>query len=150
MVEIAAFVWLILAGVIIFVAGQIVVRILVEPVHRLKRVIADIAFCLIRYSHIYKQAGRGEADDSFKERFRPEELGRVEEEYVRLASSLNAGLHLVPWYWMTRLLFALPSEKNVLYARDELLKLSKEIRDVPIGFDYMDRQQIILSFLKAV
>jgi hypothetical protein len=50
--EIAIVFYIILAGVIIYVAGQIIVKIVIDPVQELRRVIAEIAYKLIHYSHV--------------------------------------------------------------------------------------------------
>jgi len=52
--EIAIVFYIIIAGVIIYVAGEIIVKLVIDPVQELKRVIADIAFKLIHYSHVYR------------------------------------------------------------------------------------------------
>ena len=59
--EIAIVFYIILAGVIIYVLGEIIVKIVIDPVQELKRVIADVAFKLIHYSHVFKLSS---ADDS--------------------------------------------------------------------------------------
>ena len=58
--EIALVFYIILAGVIIYVLGEIIVKIVIDPVQELKRVIAEIAFKLIHYSHVFKLASSGE------------------------------------------------------------------------------------------
>ena len=65
--EIAIVFYIILAGVIIYVAGEIIVKIVIDPVQELKRVIADIAFKLIHYSHIYRITPSGDVDASGEE-----------------------------------------------------------------------------------
>ena len=58
--EIALVFYIILAGVIIYVLGEIIVKIVIDPVQELKRVIAEIAFKLIHYSHVFKLASSDE------------------------------------------------------------------------------------------
>ncbi len=62
--EIAIVFYIIIAGVIIYVAGEIIVKLVIDPVQELKRVIADIAFKLIHYSHVYRIAPSGDVDAS--------------------------------------------------------------------------------------
>ena len=81
----------ILAGVTTFVLGQIFLRLLVEPVHELKRTISDIAVALIQHANVYCNPGVAGED---KER-------EVAWELRSLASRLNAQMYLVPAYSKT-------------------------------------------------
>jgi hypothetical protein len=151
--EIVIVFYIILAGVIIYVAGQVIVKIVIDPVQELKRVIADTAFKLIHYSHVYRIAPSGEEDASREEaqsRVDPEKLEAVADEYRKLASMLNAGYHLVPFYAITKLLFFLPKEADIIDARNELIEMSKEIFAAPKSFVISERRKIIERKLKVL
>ena len=45
---------------IIYVLGEIIVEIVIDPVQKRKRVIAEIAYRLIHYSHVFKLASSEE------------------------------------------------------------------------------------------
>jgi hypothetical protein len=151
--EIAIVFYIILAGVIIYVAGQIIVKIVIDPVQELKRVIADIAFKLIHYSHVYRIAASGEEGTSAEEAqttVDPEKLEEAANEYRKLASMLNAGYHLVPFYTIARLLFFLPKEADIIDARNELIEMSEEIFSAPKSFVISERRKSIERRLKVL
>ena len=111
--EIAMAFFIILPGVIIYVAGQIIVKIVIDPVQELKRVIADIAFKLIYYSHVYRIAPSADTSASGEDAQRniaPEQLEQAADEYRKLASMLNAGYRLIPFYAVAKLLFFYPEK----------------------------------------
>jgi len=151
--EIAIVFYIILAGVIIYVAGQIIVKLVIDPVQELKRVIADIAFKLIYYSHVYRIAPSGEEDASGEEEQRrvdPEKLEQAADEYRKLASMLNAGYRLVPFYAIAKLLFFLPKQADIIEARNELLEMSEEIFAAPKSFVISERRKSIEKRLKVI
>lgn len=151
--EIAIVFYIILAGVIIYVAGQIIVKIVIDPVQELKRVIADIAFKLIYYSHVYRIAPSADQDASGEEQKRsvdPEKLEQAADEYRKLGSMLNAGYRLVPFYAIAKLLFFLPGESNIIAARNELLEMSEEIFAAPKSFVISERRKSIEKKLRII
>jgi len=151
--EIAIVFYIIIAGVIIYVAGQIIVKIVIDPVQELKRIIADIAFKLIYYSHVYRIAPSVDEDASGEEAQRsvdPEKLEQAADEYRKLASMLNAGYRLVPFYAIAKLLFFLPREADLIEARNELLEMSEEIFAAPKSFVISERRKSIEKSLKII
>ena len=145
--------YIILAGVIIYVAGQIIVKIAIDPVQELKRVIADIAFKLIYYSHVYRVTPSVDEDASAEEeqsRVDQEKLEQAADEYRKLASMLNAGYRLVPFYTIAKLLFFLPREADIIEARNELLEMSEEIFAAPKSFVISERRKQIEKKLKVI
>ena len=151
--EIAIVFYIILAGVIIYVAGQIIVKIVIDPVQELKRVIADIAFKLIHYSHVYRISPSGDEEASGEEAQKsidPEKLEQAADEYRKLASMLNAGYRLVPFYTIAKLLFFLPKEADIIDARNELIEMSEEIFAAPKSFVISERRKIIEKKLKVI
>ena len=151
--EIAIVFYIILAGVIIYVAGQIIVKIVIDPVQELKRVIAEIAFKLIYYSHVYRvtssgdeKASEGEAQKSVDS----EKLEQAADEYRKLASMLNAGYRLVPFYAIARVLFFLPREADIIEARNSLLEMSEEIFAAPKSFVIAEKRKSIEKLLKVI
>ncbi len=151
--EIAIVFYIILAGVIIYVAGEIIVKIVIDPVQEFKRVIADIAFKLIHYSHVYRLAPSGDVDASGEEvqkSIDPAKLEQAADEYRKLASMLNAGYRLVPFYAIAKLLFLLPRESDIIEARNELLELSEEIFAAPKSFVIAEGRKSIEKKLKII
>ena len=151
--EIAIVFYIILAGVIIYVAGQIIVKIVIDPVQELKRVIAEIAFKLIYYSHVYRVTSSGDAEafeEEAQKRVDSEKLEQAADEYRKLASMLNAGYRLVPFYALARLLFLLPREADIIEARNSLLEMSEEIFAAPKSFVISERRKVIEKLLKVI
>jgi hypothetical protein len=149
--EIAIVFYIIIAGVIIFVVGEIIVKIVIDPVQELKRVIADIAFKLIHYSHVYKIAPSQDASrEDAQKSVDPEKLEQAADEYRKLASMLNAGYRLVPFYAIAKLLFFLPKEADIIDARNELIEMSEEIFAAPKSFVISERRKNIEKKLKVI
>jgi len=42
----------VIAGVLVFVAGQLFLKLVIEPIHQLKKTFADIAHTFVRYVHM--------------------------------------------------------------------------------------------------
>ena len=151
--EIAIVFYIIIAGVIIYVAGEIIVKIVIDPVQELKRVIADIALKLIHYSHVYRIAPSGDVDASGEEVRKSvdsEKLEQAADEYRKLASMLNAGYRLVPFYAIAKLLFFLPRGADIIEARNELLEMSEEIFAAPKSFVISESRKSIEKKLKVI
>jgi cell shape-determining protein MreC len=149
--EIAIVFYIILAGVIIYVLGEIVVKIVIDPVQELKRVIADIAFKLIHYSHVFKLSTAEDTSEEASEKtIDREKLEQAADEYRKLASMLNAGFRLVPFYAFARVLFFLPREADIIDARNELIEMSEEIFSAPKSFVIAERRKRIEKKLKVI
>ena len=151
--EIAIVFYIIIAGVIIYVAGEIIVKIVIDPVQELKRVIADIALKLIHYSYVYRIApsgGEDASEEKAEKHVEPEKLEQAADEYRKLASMLNAGYRLVPFYAIAKLLFFLPREADIIEARNELLEMSQEIFAAPKSFVISERRKSIEKKLKVI
>ena len=103
----------ILAGAGAFVLGQIVLKLVIEPVHGLKTTIADVADKLILYANIYSnpEQARYQSEDA------------VSKEFRILSSRLQSGMHLVPGYQITARLFGLPRQENIIEASKNLISL---------------------------
>ena len=107
----------IFAGVLTFVLGQIFLRLLVEPVHELKRTIADIAVAIIKYANVYCNPGVTTE----------EKENKAAEELRALASKLNAQMFLVPLYSKLHRVFGLPTKSNISQAMRHLIGISNAV-----------------------
>ncbi len=140
-----------MSGIIIYVVGEIIVKIVIDPVQELKRVIADIAFKLIHYSHVFKLSTSDEsAAGTVEKKTDLEKLELAADEYRKLASMLNAGYRLVPFYPLTRIIFFLPKEVEILDARNALLEMSEEIFSAPKSYVISEKRQSIERLLKVI
>ena len=149
--EIVIVFYIILAGVIIYVLGEIIVKIVIDPVQELKRVIAEIAFKLIHYSHVFRLASSEEpSGEAAGQTIDQEKLEQAADEYRKLASMLNAGYRLVPFYSISKLLFFLPKETDIIDARNALLEMSQEIFAAPKSFVISERRKSIEKMLRVI
>jgi len=104
----------ILTGVSVFVLGQIILKLFIDPIQEFKRVIAEISHILIERANIYANPGKADID---KEQM-------VSIELRNISSKLNAQMYLVPLYKQIAKIFRLPAQENVMKASSELIGLS--------------------------
>jgi len=78
----------VLSGVITFVLGQLIIKLLVDPVHDFRRTVADIALALIEHANVYANPGVAGSEIENK----------VSHELRRLSSRLNAQMYLIPYH----------------------------------------------------
>ncbi|BAS59748.1 hypothetical protein NIES2135_07180 [Leptolyngbya boryana NIES-2135] len=104
----------IISGVATFVLGQILLKLLIEPVHEFRRTVADIALALIEYANIY--ANPGVAGEEV------EKLASVN--LRKLSSRLHAQMYLIPCYSFTSKVFRLPSGDKVREVASNIIGLS--------------------------
>jgi hypothetical protein len=107
----------VLSGVITFVLGQLIIKLLIDPVHDFRRTVADIALVLIEYTNVYANPGIAGSEIEKK----------VSEEFRRLSSRLNAQMYLIPYYQITAKIFGLPSRDKVFGAASDLIGLSNGV-----------------------
>lgn len=107
----------VIAGVLTFVVGQLVLKLLIEPVHEMKKTIADIAHTLIERANVIANPGVPAK----------EVMEEASQELRKLSSRLESHLYLIPIYECTSLLFFLPRHSKVLAARTDLIGLSNGV-----------------------
>ena len=105
------------SGVLTFVLGQLVLKLVIEPVHEFKKAIADVALTIIEYANVYSNPGVTGVETEKK----------VSEQLRKLASRINAQTYLIPMYGITSRLFGLPSRQKVLAAASNLIGLSNGV-----------------------
>ena len=101
----------ILAGAGTFVLGQIIIKLVIDPVQSFKSTIADISNILILYANVYAN---------------PKPIGdetqsKMSQEMRILSSNLQSNMHLIPGYKVLACLFGLPSIENVISASKNLI-----------------------------
>ena len=92
--EIAVF-WTIFSGVVVYVIGQIFLRVFLEPVQNLNRTIGNISHSLIHYSNIIFNPGVPPRD----------EIEAASQHLRSLSAEIQSHLYLVPLYPFTALIF---------------------------------------------
>ena len=110
-------------GIIVYVIGRLLVVLFVEPVHRLRSLIGEIADSLFFYAPVYSNPSgvinyQGKADEAT-------EIFRLQ------ASQLMAGAYAIPWYPLWSFLRLVVIKKRVEDASKELTGLSNLVRSGP-------------------
>ena len=101
----------IIAGFMIFVTGQIFLKWIIEPVHQLKKTIADITHTHVRYAHLIHNP-----------QIIPPELHQTAHDKLRqLSGQLYGDMALIPLYSLLRWFFWLPTKKNVYRSAQHLI-----------------------------
>jgi hypothetical protein len=107
----------VLSGVITFVVGQLVVKLILDPVHDLKKTIGQISHTLVDRANVIANP-----DVSTKE-----EKDETSLLLRKLSASLHAHLYLIPAYVKICRIFRLPSQEKLLSASTNLIGLSNGI-----------------------
>jgi hypothetical protein len=111
----------VISGVLTFVLGQLIIKLLIDPVHDFRRTIADISLALIEHANIYANPGVCGSEVEKK----------VSGDLRRLSSRLNAQMYLIPYYPITAKVFGLPSRNKVVDAASNLIFLSNGVFKFP-------------------
>ncbi len=101
----------ILAGAGTFVLGQIIMKLIIDPVQIFKSTIADISNILILHSNIYSNP-RPAGDEA---------QSKMSQEMRNLSSKLQSDMHLIPCYKITSRIFGLPTIEDVVIASKKLI-----------------------------
>ena len=101
----------ILAGAGTFVLGQIILKLLIDPIQSFKVTVAEIANKLILYANIYAN---------------PMHLGderqcAMSQDMRNLSSKLQSNMHLIPAYNISKYIFGLPSKQQIATASKKLI-----------------------------
>ncbi len=107
----------IVSGVLTFVLGQIFVKLVIEPVHEMKKTIGQISHSLIEHANVIANPGVPSK----------EVMHEASRQLRRLSSQLHAHLFLVPLYVVTARIFFLPSATKVREASTALIGLSNSL-----------------------
>lgn len=106
-------------GVIVYALGHLFVALFVEPIHRLRSLIGEIADSLIFYANVYSNPelniGTIELYDKASETLR------------RHASQLKARAYAIPWYHLWALMRLVRKKTEVEKASAELIGLSNSV-----------------------
>lgn len=101
-------------GVIVYFLGHLFVTLFVEPIHRLRTLVGEIADSLVFYAPVYGNPGsvRKEIADEAGETLR------------RQASQLRARAYSIPWYSFWAVLGLVREKTKIQEASTELIGLS--------------------------
>jgi hypothetical protein len=113
----------VLSGTLIYVLGQFGLKLVVEPVHELKKTIGAISFSLIERANVIFNPGLSPKDVN-------DETAR---ELRKLASQLPPHLYLIPRYPVMARIFGLPVLAEILAASKAMMGLSNGVHEVHEG-----------------
>lgn len=107
----------VLSGVITFVIGQLIVKLLLDPVQDMKKTIGQVSHTLVERANAVANPGvpTKEIMDDTSDSLR------------RLSSQLHAHLYLIPSYDVTSKVFCLPTKEKLLVASSALIGLSNSV-----------------------
>lgn len=105
------------SGVLTYVAGQLILKLVIEPVHDMKKTIGHVSYSLIEHANVISNPGvpRQEVMDGTSKHLR------------RLSSEIHSHLYLVPVYPVSAAIFRLPKKGDVLEASKALIGLSNSV-----------------------
>ena len=113
-------------GFIVFVLGQFIQRLCIEPIQEQKRVIGEIAYLLDYYGNVASVAKAGLTQEASRE-------------LRRLAGELRATLRTVLWYRLFEIPGVVEERDKVMTATTELkwVSLSMSMNDTPAARRHM-------------
>ena len=112
----------ILGGVIIYAMGHLLVALFVEPIHRLRSLIAEITDSLVFYAPIFSNPSE------IVDKEKGNEASQV---LRRQASQLRARTYLIPWYSLWAFLGIVRQKNDIENALRELIGLSNTVCSGP-------------------
>ena len=126
----------VISGVLIFVIGQVLLKIFIEPVQELLRALGQVKYCMIFYANIFCNPGVAE----------PAKMNQTVDELRLSASKLQGAIHIVRFYRLWALLKIIPSKKNLDQVSSELIGLSNSIHDGKCA-ENVGRRETILRLI---
>jgi hypothetical protein len=84
-----------MSAVVVFVIGQLLYKLFVEPIHELKKTLADIASALTEYYSFHRLGWYNEHDQEVE--MEESECNKVHERLTLLAAKLRANIALIPF-----------------------------------------------------
>jgi hypothetical protein len=119
-----------LLGIIVFVASQLLQRILVEPLQDLRKTIGKIAHALTFYANfMHHQPSPFDGGGGVGKP--PEEMDAAALEIRRLASGLRAIPLVIPGYRLFAAIRVVPSQKDIDVASSNLIGWSNSLGKSP-------------------
>ncbi len=104
--------WTVLAGVSVFVVGQLFLRVVVDPIQELWKLTGEIAHSLIYYANVYSSLTAPDRKEEAKVAFRDK------------AAQLQAKAYAIIWYSLWWLLRLTPKKSDVIESSRCLIALS--------------------------
>jgi hypothetical protein len=129
-----------IGGLILFILSNIFLKLILEPVQEMKKVIGEIHEETIYYSNLYHNpliiepwVSKRKPTDEQTQNYRD-----GSEKLRRLSARLRATENVIPLYEVTRRLFALPSSSKVDEAARRLIFLHNSMYQTGRGDKWVD------------
>jgi len=123
----------IVAGVTVFVFGQILLKLVIEPIQNLREAIAEVAFHLANDHAVIHNA----------ETVKKEQAEAVTSNLRQLGARLVSSQQLVPFYTSLRKVFSLPDEVNIGKAAQQLFQIPNHMYgSCPQKYERLDLYRI--------
>ena len=104
----------IFSGTAVFVLGQFILKLIIDPINDFKKCISKIVYDLILYAHIF----------SNPKSISDEKMRNACQVMRQHSSTLHASLYMIPAYKVLRFVFALPETAKVIEVTKHLIALS--------------------------
>lgn len=108
----------IVSGVSVFVIGQIILKLVIEPIQQLKKTMADISHTFIRYAYAIHNNKDAIPEGSHDEVF---------DKLRQLSGQLYGDIALIPGYQFLRILFCLPKKENIYESAKSLIGIANNM-----------------------
>ena len=128
--------WIIPLSVVIFILGQIMIKMIIEPIMHAKQTIALIEHKMAYYQLVYLDPGERHSDEKELEAYN---CAR------ELAAQLMAEPYMIPFYSVTAFFSRLPNIEALHAARTELIALSNNVYS-----ESKSRRQMGLKKMKTI
>jgi hypothetical protein len=120
----------VIAGVLVFVAGQLFLKLVIEPIHQFKRTMAEILHTFVQYAHAIHNP------DVISTELRNEVYGKLRQ----LSGQLYADMELIPMYCVFGRMFFLPRKSDVYGGARHLIAIGNWMQSKNGGaFDHIVR-----------
>ncbi len=107
----------VLSGVLTYVLGQLVLKLVIEPVQALRKTVGVISHALIERANVIQNPGIPTE----------KEMEETSRELRKLSSELRSHLYLIPRYDLTAWVFRLPTAEKIREASSSLIGLSNSV-----------------------
>ncbi len=124
-------------GIFLLVAGQIITKFFIEPIHEQFRLIGEIADSLVFYANVYGNPGFGD----------PERMSKASDKLRQQASQLRARTNAIRGYQLWQFLRIVPKREGVMEASRNLIGLSNSIHQGDPKTNN-EREKAIIEYLR--
>lgn len=121
-----------LIGIITISIGQIIIKLVIEPVHQFKEAVSDLQFWILETSPQYN--GHLIPENAIELR--------------KIATKILAEMNTIPFYWIMSILFNLPRKNKVIKASRYILGLSYSLNQLEMLKANQSRVEQICKMMK--